>query len=129
MATQTISELVNDAKCIICLNANQSSAVRTLLLYRILTKDPMAIPDVSSLVDDAKCLACVPSNVQLAIQTYLLQNIAESSSGDNCIKCIDGSLEPVDDPGCTCALAYNQVGAVWFWDDSTTSWIPLIAGQ
>lgn len=128
MAICTVQDLLETAKCFSCLTPKQLMEVRLALLCQILQSvDPMASCDVQTLMAAAKCYGCLDLTQLSMIQTQLLCEIlhAGGTGGQSCLVC--GITDPVADPGCDCAIAYNTTNsAFWYWDGS--AWIPFIAG-
>lgn len=83
-----------------------------------------------ALLDDAGCLSCFTPYQLMLINTQLLSNINEGGGGgttNSCLVC--GDTDPVAAPDCDCALGINRVtGALFYWNSTTASWVPLIVG-
>lgn len=129
MATCNPQSLMSAAGAFVQMTPLQLMAVRTVLLCQILqARNPMATCDPQTLMTAGKCFYGLGLAELSAIQTQLLCEILQAGGvgGDSCIVC--GDVDPVADPGCDCALAYNrQTGGVWQWNDTLTQWEPLIS--
>jgi hypothetical protein len=128
MATCTVQDMMEVAKCYSCLTPKQLMEVRVALLCQILhAYNPMASCDIHDLMESAKCYSCLDLTQLSMIQTQLLCEIlhAGGGTGSSCLFC--GAVDPTEDPPCDCALYYNTANsAFWYWDGAT--WIPFIGG-
>lgn len=130
MATCDANQYLDRARCFECLTIEQMMAVRLALSCRILQEiNPMANCDVNDLLDDARCFECLTFEQMMAVSLQLECEIlhAGGGGGSSCIIC--DTVDPVDEPTCTCAIAYNITnGGMWYWNDVTTAWVQLIGG-
>lgn len=128
MANCNPNDLVELSNCFMQMPAQQLAAVQTVLLCQILQESkPMASCNPQELLSDAKCFLCLTPFQLQAVNTQLLCEILQggAATNDSCLVCSDG--DPTEDPGCTCALAYNTVsGGFWFWNNTSGHWVPLI---
>lgn len=89
----------------------------------------MTLAEGQALLDQAGCLSCFTPYQLMLINTQLLSNIDEGGGGttNSCLVCLD--VDPTAAPECECALGINRVsGALFYWNSTTASWVPLIVG-
>ena len=125
MAACDLNELMPEARCNLCLSDKEISAVITSLLCQILQRlDPMVSCNVSDLLAGAREYLYLNSREIGAIQLHLLCQLANTSqlSGVS-----GGIVDPTADPGVDFQLYINILtGSVWYWNDTTGAWVPLI---
>lgn len=99
------------------------------LLCRINTAlDPMSTCDPKTILADGKCFFGLDAKAAQVAMLQLLCNISDAiGGGSGGVIC--AAVDPVADPGQTCALAYNTVTAsLWYWNDNLGIWSQLIGG-
>jgi hypothetical protein len=117
-----------DARCYLCLSDKQLAAVQTVVLCRILNQlDPMAC-NISDLLAESQEYLFLGTREMAAVQTALLCLIYHQSSGPTTGgSVIIDTVDPVADPGMESQLWINRTtGGVWYWNDTTDSWVSLI---
>jgi len=129
MAACDLTELMPDTGCYLCLSDAQMRAVQIILLCRVLqTLDPMASCDVSDLLADANEFLHLGVRELLAIQAALMCEISQTASGLTASGVVISTADPVADPGVESQIWINRTsGQVWYWNDTTGTWILLIA--
>jgi len=113
-----------------CLSGKELEVVKAELLCQILqASNPMASCDAQTLLNAGKAFNGLPAQQLNVIQTQLLCEILSGggTGGATCVLC--GVVDPTTAPtSCNCAFYYRtDNAAVWFWNNGSSSWTPLIA--
>jgi hypothetical protein len=119
-------DLLDAARCFVCLSPTQAQVIRIRLLCAIATSTPMAACDPNTLLEAANCLMCLSPGQLQAIEISLLCQIAGGSGGGGGTGITCGIVDPVAAPTGSCGLYYRtDNGGVWYW--SGAAWVQLIA--
>jgi hypothetical protein len=118
-------DLLDAARCFVCLSPTQAQVIRIRLLCAIATSTPMAACDPNTLLEAANCLMCLSPGQLQAIEISLLCQIASGAgTGGGGATC--GIVDPVAAPTGSCGLYYRtDNGAFWAWTGA--AWLQLIA--
>lgn len=131
MAQCDTQALMGEASCFNCFGYGDVKLVEAALLCRILKAlDPVATCNVSELLSEAQCFLCLSPQQWELIKLQLLCNISDSiggSIGGGGMTC--GVADPVNPPAdpTTCSLYANTTAnSLWYWNNATAAWVPLI---
>lgn len=132
MAQCDVQTLMTQAGCFSsCLRYGQQMYVELALLCKILQAlDPMASCDVQTLLNNAKCFACLQPSEMDIVRLQLLCEISDGITGGGLgggMSC--GPADPVAAPSdpTKCSIYANTTNdSLWYWNNATAAWVPLI---
>jgi len=128
MATCNPTTVLQDSDCLLCLSEKQIQVATLTILCQVLQQfDPMASCNVSDLIADSNPYLAMNSKQILAAQLdKLCELVLLFSAGGGLVT--TSTVDPVADPGTPSQIWINRTtGQVWYWNDTTTAWVLLIA--
>lgn len=129
MATCELTDLLPETNCYLCLSDKHLEAVKAVLLCKILQElDPMATCNISDLLTEAQEYLFLGVREMQAVQTALLCLIYHQGAGTGGVGgVVIDTVNPVADPGVESQIWVNRTtGGVWYWNDTTGSWVQLV---
>lgn len=128
MATCNPTTILQDTDCLLCLSEKQLGvAILTILCQIQRTLDPMATCNVEDLIADANEYTSMTNKQLLAAQLEMLCQLA-TSPGSLQGPVVIRTVDPAADPGVESQIWINRTsGQVWYWNDTSTAWVLLIA--
>lgn len=119
------NSLANAARCLSSSLGSTSLLAIEVYLLAIMTGQST---DPNVLMEQAKCMKCIPQGLFPAVIASILCRWANVDvTGQTCLVCVADDGTPEDPPadGCTCAIAYNDIGQFWFWSTPRNLWMPI----
>lgn len=118
-----------DTSCYLCLSDKQLAAVTTVVLCKILqTLDPMATCNISDLLVESQEYLFLGAREMQAVQTVLLCQLYQQAINLGASGVVIDTVDPAADPGVESQIWINRTsGSVWYWNDTTGSWVLLIS--
>lgn len=130
MAQCNTQDLMTEANCFACFGHGDGSMVEMALLCRILKAlNPVATCNVNSLLSEAQCFLCLSPQQWELVKLQLLCNISSAITGGAMSSMSCGPADPVPaptDPTKCSMYANTTTNSLWFWNNATASWVPLI---
>ena len=127
MATCDRTTLLSDSDCYQCLSDRDLLLVTVTFLCKILQRlDPMASCAAEDVRADSAQYTFMGDHELRAAMVHLLCEI--NAAGGVSPGVVIRTVDPVADPGVESQIWINRTsGQVWYWNDTTTAWVLLIA--
>lgn len=130
MAQCDTQALMGEASCFNCFGYGDIKLVEAALLCRILKAlDPVATCNVNELLSEAQCFLCLSPQQWELIKLQLLCNISDSMTSGSMSSMSCGPVDPVaapTDPTKCVMYANTTANSLWYWNNNTAAWVPLI---
>ena len=103
-------------------------AIVTFLCQILQRLDPMASCAAEDIVADSAQYRFMDNHQLRAAMVHLLCEIQSTAGALGASGVVIRTVDPVADPGIESQIWVNRTtGQVWYWNDTTTAWVLLIA--
>lgn len=128
----TPQELMDAARCFLCLSPGQLQMVRIRLLCAIKDGETVSC-DPQTLLEAAKCLGCLTEGQLEMVEVYLLcQIVSAGGTGGGGGGATCGTTDPVAAPTGSCGIYYQLASgttpsSLWIWDSGLAAWVKVLS--